>query len=98
MVLLGAGWEDEAADIIDAKPAIPPAADDEGSDFFFVLILAQSCHELQTLQTFPSASRMRPGGRLGCVSFVVLSGSREVISCARLPARGVEEVRWTLSR
>jgi hypothetical protein len=43
----------------------------DDSPFFVTFILPQSCHELQTLHTLPSAPKIRPGGRFGCVSFVV---------------------------
>ena len=39
------------------------------------LTFAQSCHELHTLHTLPSASKISPGGRFGCVSLVVRLGS-----------------------
>lgn len=66
------------ADIIPTGPA--PAAlelelelevEPEG---FACLTLAQSCHELHTLHTFPFSSNISPGGRFGCVSLVVRLG------------------------
>jgi len=50
---------------VDSPPSSVPVA------FFLIFIFPQSCHELQTLQTLPSASSIRPGGRFGWVSLVV---------------------------
>jgi hypothetical protein len=56
------------------EPELEPEPLAFPASFFFILIFPQSCHELQTLQTFPSGPSMRPGGRLGWVSLVVRSG------------------------
>lgn len=70
--------------IMAAMPAIllaAPALDDSDGVFFFVLSLAQSCHELHTLHGFPSGSRISPGGRFGWVSFVVRRGAEDDPDC-----------------
>jgi hypothetical protein len=67
------GEVEEPAAAAANRPAIEDFPEDSGPVFFFPT-LAQSCHELQTLQTLPSASSMSPGGRLGWVSLVVRSG------------------------
>ena len=55
--------------------ANPPIAAPFFEIFFGNFAPVKSCHELQTLHTFPSLSSISPGGRCGCVSFVVLNGS-----------------------
>jgi hypothetical protein len=73
----GTGFDDNPA--IAPNPPIPAIVvvvfDGPASSFpvafFLIFILPQSCHVLQTLQTLPSASSIRPGGRFGWVSLVV---------------------------
>lgn len=71
-----AGFEEvEDGAVEDDDEADEDEEEDAGAGFFLIFILPQSCQELHTLHTLPSLSKIRPGGRFGCVSFVVLSGS-----------------------
>ena len=66
---------------------LPEEFEEDAGETFFTL--AQSCHELHTLHTLPFSSRIRPGGKLGWVSFVVRRGLFGVDEVAMEPA-GVE--------